>query len=169
MKSPFANLFTAIQERISQEVPGIAHIAHDLGQLSVKTRPPVSWPCLLIDFEDFTFENLGENVQTAKGTVLLKLGFAPHSNTSQATPSEYKDSALGYYDLEWYLHKALHSWSPDGNEYGHLIRAATLTQRRADAYRVRELRYAVSFDDYSTKPTLQYVPAALIINSEIDI
>ena len=163
MTSPFANLFLAIQQRIASGVTGIKHIAHDLGQLSAKGRPPVSWPCVLIDFEDFTFSNLGENVQTAKGTVLIKLGFAPHSPTAQDTPDEYRNTAISYYDLEWELHKSLQGWSPDAEEYGSLARTTATTQRRTDSYRIRELRYSIAFDDYSTKHELQWVPVELVV------
>ena len=167
MTSPFANLFLAIQQRIAAGVTGIKHIAHDLGQLSAKSRPPVSWPCVLIDFEDCSFSNLGENVQNAKCTVVLKLGFAPHSPTAQDTPEEYRNTAISYYDIEWELHKALQGWSPDAEEYGSLTRTTATTQRRTDSYRVRELRYSISFDDYSTKHTVQWVPAEMVVEMGI--
>ncbi len=167
MTSSFAKLFIAIQGRIADNVSAIVHIAPDLGQLSVKTRPPVSWPCALIDFEDFTFSNLGEHVQVASGTIVIKLGFAPHSPAAQNTPEEYRDSAISYYDIEWDLHKVLHGWTPTGAEFGGLTRISVTNQRRSDSYRVRELRYAISFDDYSTKPVLEYVPAELVVGLEM--
>src|SRR4051812_20122071 len=120
MNSPFANLFLALQKQIAKSYPDIAYIDQDLGQLNAKSRPPVSWPCVLIDFEHFRFKDLSENVQTAKGTVVLRLGFAPHSNSSLKTPVDYKQQAISYYDLEWGLHKAIQGWSPSGNEYGSL-------------------------------------------------
>ena len=93
MNAPFANIFLAIQQRIAATVPAITYIDQDLGQLNSNGRPPVSWPCALIDFENFRFENLGENVQTAEGLVVLRLGFAPHSNSSQATPPATQQTA----------------------------------------------------------------------------
>ncbi|MES2701817.1 MAG: hypothetical protein V4649_04215 [Bacteroidota bacterium] len=167
MKSPFAKLFLEVQEQIKREVPAVAHIDQDLGQLS-RSRPPVSWPCVLVDFENFRFKNLGENVQTAKGTVVLRLAFAPHSNTTAATPAPYKEQALSYYDIEWHLHKALHGWTP-GDEYGSMVRTSAITQDRADSYRVRELRYKIAFDDYSTKRELLYTRAAIVVQNEIEL
>jgi hypothetical protein len=167
MNSPFANLYIDLQKRIAAYADDIAHIAPDVGQLSAKSRPPVSWPCALIDFEDFTFTNLGRNVQVAAGTVLIKLGFAPHTVAAQDTPDEYRDAAIGYYDIEWELHKALQGWSPTNEHYGSLCRTSVTTQRRSDSYRVRELRYSISFDDYSTQPVLDYVPAELVVGLEM--
>jgi hypothetical protein len=166
MDSPFANIFLAIQQRIQATVSAIAYINQDLGQLKASTRPPVSWPCVLVDFEDFSFDNLAENVQTAKGIVVLRLGFAPHSSSSQVTPGTYLQKAIGYYDIEWQLHKAVQGWAP-GNDYGSLCRTSAITQKRTDNYRVRELRYSMAFEDYSTKWQQQYAPATLVVADEI--
>ena len=167
MTSPFARLFLALQARIAQQVPNIKHIAQDMGQLSAKSRPPVSWPCVLIDFEDFRFDNLSENVQLAKGTVVLRLGFNPHSATGKDTPADYREAALAYYDIEWALHKALQGWSPEGDEYGHLVRTSAATQRRHDGYRVRELSYSISFDDYSAKPGVHFAVVELVVGEHM--
>lgn len=166
MNSPFANIFRSLQQYVQTNVSAIRYIDQDLGQLKSGARPPVSWPCLLIDFEDFSFDNMGSNVQTAKGIVTLRLGFAPYSPTSQATPTPYQQQAIAYYDIEWALHKALQGWAP-GNDYGSLCRTSATTQKRTDAYRVRELRYSIAFEDYSTKPAQQYAPATLAVTDEI--
>ncbi len=168
MNSPFANIFLAIQQQIQTNVATIKYIDQDLGQLKTGTRPPVAWPCVLIDFEDFNFENLGENVQTAKGTVVLRLGFAPYSNSSQVTPSTYLQQAIGYYDIEWALHKTIQGWAP-GDDFGSMIRTSTSTQKRTDNYRVRELRYSIAFEDYSTKPGQQYTSATIVVEDEIKL
>jgi hypothetical protein len=166
MNSPFANIFLAIQQQIQTQVTAITYIDQDLGQLKASARPPVSWPCVLIDFEDFNFDNMGQNVQTAKGTVVLRLGFAPYSNSSQVTPSTYLQQAIGYYDIEWALHKAIQGWAP-GDDYGHLIRTSANTQKRTDNYRVRELRYSIAFEDYSTQVQNQLVSVPIVVNDEI--
>ena len=168
MNSPFANIFLAFRARIQSQVASITYIDQDLNQLKPATRPPVSWPCALIDFEDFNFENMGANAQIANGTIVVRLGFAPYSNSSQVTPDPYIEQALGYYDIEWSLHLALQGWSP-GSDYGHLIRTSALTQKRPDSYRVRELRYSLTFEDYSTKPQQGYAPATLIVSDQISL
>lgn len=169
MNSSFARLFLALQARIAAQVPDIKHIAHDMGQFSAKGRPPVSWPCVLIDFDDFSFDSLSENVQVAKGTVVISLGFNPHSGTGKDMPPDYREAALAYYDLEWTLHKALQGWSPDGDEYGHLVRTSAATQRRQDGYRVRELTYSICFDDYSAKPGVHFEPAELLLTHNLSL
>jgi len=167
MESPFATLYLALQERIKRNVRYITYIDQDLGQLGVKPRPPVSWPCALIDFEDFRFKDLSEHVQTAKGTIVIRLGFAPHSGSSSITPADYREQALSYYDIEYHLHQALQGWSPAGECFGSLMRSSAITQPRTDGFRVRELRYKIAFDDYSTKITRLTAPATLVITKQI--
>ena len=166
MNSPFANIFLALQAYIQANVPSIKYIDQDLGQLKTASRPPVAWPCVLIDFEDFSFENMGNNVQTASGVVALRLGFSPYSNSSQATPTTYLQQAISYYDLEWALHKAIQGWAP-GTDYGHMVRISATTQKRSDSYRVRELRYSLAFEDYSTKPGQTFAAPALAVTDQI--
>lgn len=172
MNSPFANLFLAIQQRIQATVTDIAYIDQDLGQLKNNDkpsfRPAVSWPCVLIDFDDFTFQNMAENVQTTEGTVVIKLGFAPFSSSGQATPDTYKEKAIGYYDIEWNLNKALQGWAP-GDDFGYMVRSTAITEKRTDTIRVREIRYRITFEDYSAANAVQYIPAAISVTPEINI
>jgi hypothetical protein len=168
MNSPFANIFLAIQQRIQSNLSTISYIDQDLGQLKSGARPPVSWPCVLIDFEAFEFEQMGDNVQTAKGTIALRLGFAPYSNSSQVTPSTYLRQAIGYYDIEWALHLAIQGWTP-GIDFGPMVRTSVSTQKRSDSYRVRELRYSIAFEDYSTKPTQAYSTPTLVVNEAMTL
>jgi len=171
MNSPFANIFLTLQQQVQEQVPAILYIDQDLGQLNTdrsNTRPQVAWPCLLIDFEGFTFGNMGAGVQTAEGTICLKLGFAPASSSSGITPGTYTQKAIGYYDIEWALHKALQDYSP-GADVGALARTSATTQKRSDTIRVRELRYSIAFQDYSPKPALQTVSATIIPIAEINV
>ncbi len=167
MNSPFANLFLAIQDKLKNNLTSVVYIDQDLGQLK-NARPAVSWPCVLIDFEDFEFTNLSENVQVATGTVVIRLAFPAHSPSAQATPSTYTQKALGYYDIEWDLHKLLQGWNP-GSAFGKLCRTAVTTLKRTDNIRVREQRYSIAFEDYSTKITQQYAAATLVVQEQLDI
>jgi len=166
MNSPFANIFLALQQHVQDTVTGIRHIDQDLGQLRTGSRPPVAWPCLLIDFEAFTFGNMATDVQTANGTITFRIGFPPFSNSGQGTPTQYVKQAIAFYDLEWDLHRALQGWSP-GDDYGHLSRISAATEKRTDHYRVRELRYSLAFEDYSTKDQQIMAPTALDLECEI--
>lgn len=165
MDALMAKLFVALQDRITGQLPAIKHVNQDLGQLRV-AKPPVSWPCVLIDFESFSFSDLSENVQCGEGLIVVRLGFAPHSDTSQLSPVAYAKKALQYFEIEWALHIALHGWNPTP-EAGKMTRTMAETLQRTDAYRVREIKYRISFEDYSTKRQPTMVPADLVITHEV--
>lgn len=156
MNSPFAAIINQIGARIKEKVPKIKHYDCDWGQLDYyQGEPPVLWPCLLIDLVDFDFENRGENVQDARGKIVLRLAYAPYSSSSAGTPELYRQKALAFLDLEAQVHKALQGWAV-GDEFGVCIRENTTTEKREDPIRVRQIIYSVTFEDYSTLPDYHY-------------
>lgn len=157
--SAFTEIIFKIQERIKSQVPVIRMTDEDAGQLEdydAKGRPAVSWPCLLIGFEDFEFNDIGNNAQIVSGKVLLRLGFPPFSLASSWMPLATKQKALKYFDYEWQVYKALHGWNIPGIGYMN-CRGAT-TERREDPIRVRALTYEVEFEEYSASPTQNIIP-----------
>lgn len=154
MDSKFATLFLLLQARIQAQVPEIKHIDVEMSQLEAyEQRPAVAFPCVLIDFNNFEFKDNGDNSQAAEGEVNIRLAFAPRSNTSQSTPSLWKEKGLQYLELEWKLHRALHGWHPNDNAFGSFNRLGVATERRDDDLRVRNMRYGVAFEDDSTAYT----------------
>lgn len=157
MNSPFANLYLAIQERIIDEVPEILFVEQNFGQLddySNGGRPPVQYPCALIDFQNFGFENMGENTQRAEGDITITLAFAQHGQTHNGQPDAWREAALNYYDIEWKLHKALQGWAPGNpDDFGYLTRTSVVKDNRPLYVRLRTLTYRLAFEDYSTQPT----------------
>jgi hypothetical protein len=154
MNSPFAQLFLALTDQLKTVLPPHAYIDQDLGQLEYyEIRPAVSWPCALIDIDSFTFQELGDGSQMAEGDVVIRLAFPPYSSAKSTTPQEYREKALGFYEIEWAINKALHCWSP-GDTFGSLTRISAQTERREDPIRVRELRYKLALEDYSTEEVL---------------
>lgn len=167
MNSPFSSLLTHLQGRIKSQVPDIRWIDGDTGQLEgYERRPPVSFPCILIDFDGFDYQDLGDGIQQAQGSVIIRLGFDAYSATNNRTPSQSKSKALAYYDLEWSLFKALHGWKPEG--YGYMMRVSADTERREDAIRVRQIRFSITFEDYMARPPREWgqLPGDLEVTPE---
>lgn len=151
MDSPFAKVFLAIMARIQSQLPEIKHIDHDFGQLEGNSiRPAVAFPCVLVDFKNFTADSLGASTQMVQGDIVVKLGFAQYSDTSNVNDSLWREFGLSYYDIEWKLNKALHNWTP-GDEFGYLTRRAMDSENKPQAIRVRPLTYAFEFEDNSTE------------------
>lgn len=165
MNSPFATLYLAIQARIRTAVPAIRHIDQDLGQLEqYQDRPAVSWPAVVLDLDGAQYGDMGEQAQTCTLDVVLRLAFAPYSSANVLAPDSVKEKALEYYDAEWLLNKALHCWVPDGGpscpyEFSALTRISAGTEKREDNIRVREIRYRIAYEDYSTLAAWNTTPA----------
>ena len=165
----FSQAYLSIVARIKEEVPDIKWIDLDIGQLEQDTdRPAVQFPCLLVDFLDTTYDELGQLVETGKSTVQLRLGFAPFSATNSATPVNYQEKALFYFELENKVFIALHGWSL---VYGEntisqpLVRKRAATEQRDDTYRVRVMQFTTDFEDDGAMPTRQRVHADMQIRS----
>lgn len=148
--SPFGTLFTLLQQRIKTQVPEIRYIEQDLGQLETE-HPPVTYPAILIDFNDWTFEDAAEGLQLATGTVSLRLAFEAFSLTSNMSPESFRNKALHFYDLEWQLYKALHGYKAE--QYGHLMRTTVATETREDNLRVRLINFSCHFEDFMAQAT----------------
>lgn len=166
MNSPFAKIFLAIMTRINDEVPEINYIDQDLGQLEGNgIRPAVAFPCALIDFQGWTFSDLGQLSQLAEGNVTVKLGFAQFSDSSSLNDPLWREFSLEYFDLEWKIHEALQGWSP-GADFGNLTRTSADSENAPKAIRKRPIIYRLEFEDHSTKlPTTTVTPPAPVISN----
>lgn len=163
LSGPFGLLMLAIQERLTAQVPDLAHIDVDMSQLFYE-EPQVAWPACLVDFENFSFKNRGDGSQDAEGVVLISLAVRPYSKTTASTPLLWRQKGLNYFDLEFKTNEALHGWHPDDEKYGPffstLTRLSEGTEKRTiKSFHVRELRYAITIEDFSTQKLYDFVAA----------
>lgn len=168
LQSFYGQLLTAIQDRIRAAVPEVKWTDQDLGQLEADTdRPPVLFPCVLIDFNGSQYADLSYGVQQATNCVVqMRLAFAPYSSSSGATPTPQRELALQYYEIENKLFKAFNNWEPAGEICQAFSRTADATERRDDSLRVRVLLWSTAFEDYTAHTVPDRVPAAMVITVE---
>lgn len=155
----FGELLIAIQKHMATAVPEIKYMNIDLGQLEFYTldSPSVSWPCLLVDFNDTNYSDLLEGVQEGEMMVNFRLGFAPFSQTSNLQGDEIKRLGLRYFSIENKVHAALHGWQPlraDGEPLCQPFyrRRASTERREEDAFRVRGMYFSTAFHDDGASP-----------------
>lgn len=162
--SPMANLYLKLLNRLKTKVPDLRYIDQDLGQLeNYGLKPPVSWPCCLIDIEEFQFsDTAGANVQEAQGIISLRIGLVKYTDSNNLVPDNIRPNALKYYEIEQQVYEALQGWEDDG--FSRLLRRGAGTERREDDIRVRVLKFAVSWQDDSAslKKTKVSVPVPVI-------
>jgi hypothetical protein len=152
MRALFSQLFTAIQDRLAT-IPEVKWIDQDLGQLEdYDTRPAVSFPCVLIDFNQTTFEQMQQNRQLANITITLRLGFPAMSYAANVAPLSVKEKALQYYELEQAIFEAIQDFDAGGlMQECTRVNVAT-EQRKGDNLRVRVMTFTSITEDTSAMP-----------------
>ena len=154
LNSFFAQMLIALQDRIKAMVPEIREIDQDLSQIDVyEERPPVALPCVLIDFSETTYDQLGSLIEDGTVSIDLRLAFPAYSTSNSLAPLQVRENALKYYELENKLYKALHGWAPDSGICQPLARITAVTEKgREDALRVRRIVFSTMFQDGEASP-----------------
>lgn len=157
--SPKATLFQALIERITTQVPTIRFVDQDWGQLENygTGKPPVSWPCALVDMAEFAYTEIGGvNRQSATGFVQIRLAQVQWSPSNSLAPTAIRQKAIEYYETEQALHEALQGWAPTG--FSRMLRRTGQLEQRDDDIRVLVLRYYISYDDSTAQYKYTAVP-----------
>lgn len=153
MNSLFAQLFLKLQAHIALKVPAIRWIDQDLGQLeNYEIRPAVSWPCVLIDFNQTSFDQMQNNRQMANITFTLRLGFDSYSSSANTSPATIKEIALKYYEIEQVLYVAVQGFNADELMQDCTRINAATERREGDNFRVRVLTFTAMTEDSSAMP-----------------
>jgi hypothetical protein len=148
LKSFFAQLFISLQTKILADLPEIKWVDQDLGQLeSYEVRPPVLFPCVLIDFDNTTFDQMQQDRQAGNCSFTLRLGFPAFSPAHSAAPESAKEKALQYYEIENRLYALVQGFDADGIMQP-ATRVSVQTERREeDSLRVRVMTFTTAFED----------------------
>jgi hypothetical protein len=156
MQSPLSKLYISVIDRFKAVLPSIRFITQDLGQLEFyDSKPPVSWPCALIDVGELVFEEALNNMQIANATITVRLALTTYSDVSSLSTDQVRELGLKFYELEHEVCAALHNWQPPHDELGVLVRTASNTEKRDDNIRVRQITFSITmqYDSTNIAPT----------------
>lgn len=128
-------IFTDVCDRIKQEVPGFRWIDAQEGQLNTSERPPVAFPCCLVDMAYPVCETLSGGKQKVTVQITLQVAFMGGGKTNAAAPAQVRDRALERYDVLEKLHASLQWWS-NNLKFTPLMRKRITTERRSDGLKV---------------------------------
>jgi len=171
--SSLKDLFLEIQEHIQRHVPEVTWIDQDLGQLEhYDTRPAVSFPCVLIDFDTVQNQMEGGLSVWSTITIQIRLAFSPFSSANSIAPDISKENALAFYDIEQKLFKFLHGWMPlDDTDQSPKTQPFTWIQsnseRRTDPIRVRVMLFNTATEDNTAMKDYTKLQPGLVINATI--
>lgn len=159
--APFSELVLQLQTLVmAMDGKPIRHVDEEKGQLESYDmqlgRPAVSFPCLLVDFEDFEYNDIGNNEQDVAGQIVLRVGFPPFSAPASWFPQGYKVKGLKYFDIEHQLYTVLHGADFEGFRVLRWRKATT--EKREDGIRVRVIRLDTGFFEDSAAPVKTTIP-----------
>lgn len=164
----FGQLLIELSDYIKTKVPEIKWIDQDFGQLkNFEYRPEVSFPAVLIDFGNTAYSELAGLSQLGEPTVIIRLAYAPFSQSYQAAPMNVRQKAVAYYALEQKLYNVVQGWFNDFTNPLIRIGADTDSQYEDIGLRVRVLTFVTSYEDHSAMPMNDKAAAAMVIDTDI--
>jgi hypothetical protein len=149
--SPKGNLIAKVQDKL-KTVSDLKYIDLDMGQLENYAegfRPPVNFPCVLLDADGFNYSDTSANLQEGEGFLVVRLAVAQWSPTNNLVGDSIRLAGMNFWNIEQKVHEALHGWKDEG--FSNLLRRSSNIERRNDNIRVLVIRYAVSISDQTTR------------------
>lgn len=140
-------LFIALCNLLESQVPEVRWIAADEGQLNASNqRPPVAFPCVLIDMSYPQTEAINATAEKIRVQFSLRIAFEGYGQTSSVAPEPVRERALERLDILEKIHRSLQWWNCD-RQINPLRRQRVTTERRQDGLKVYNMTYESAFID----------------------
>lgn len=146
-------LYNAISTRITTKVAAIKMVDFDMGQLELLAagaRPPLKFPCALMDIAYPQSIDETETIQQVTARITIRLAFETPLPTDSLTSQQRRDKALGIIDTVNDLYKALQGYS-DGN-FNPITRIGMSTDNQYAGIKIFNVVVQTNFLDYSAVP-----------------
>lgn len=152
--SPLIEVEQAIAEKLNG-IKALKYVGDDYGQLDYyENRPPVAFPCVLIDTSEASYENISQNRAKLPqnrqiGTCVLSLLIADirlQTNTITGRASSSPVKQIDIKEIVQLVHNELHGWCP-GGKASKLQRTKQTRQRRNDGVLAYEMSYSFAIYD----------------------
>lgn len=110
-----AELFISLCDFLEKEVPELRWIDEDEGQLNTSEgiRPPVDFPCCLIDIHYPTCKDINETEQVVSAQIVLKIGFQNMGETYNKAPRPVRKKALERLAVVEKVQNVSQGWTAD--------------------------------------------------------
>lgn len=144
-------IMKAVMDRIRQEIPALRWIDADEGQLDFQdSRPPVAFPCCLVELYYPDAENMAGNhptVQRIEVAIALKVGFNDCASFNVNKPVQVQGTAFARLHMLENIHRILQGFRPVEGCVKSLRRKSCRPQKRPDGLKVYEAVYVAEFID----------------------
>ena len=141
-------VFLDITEKLDN-IQTLQWIDEDKGQLNFE-RPPVLFPCALVDIQLPKTDNLNARMQRCDMLITVRVAFDFSGNTSKGTPEAARAKSLEYYDIVEEVYKALQGYATPN--FNPLERKSFYQEKRPDGYKVVAIPFTSEFRDTSAVP-----------------
>jgi hypothetical protein len=139
-------IYLALCERL-KEVEAIKWIDFDSGQLSITgDRPPVAFPCCLIDLQYPTCRDTYGSNQLITLNIILKIGFQPRGDTYAAAPGEVRLKALEIFNVIEDVHRVMQGETLS-DTVSDISRKRAVKVTRRDGIQVYTVTYETTFEE----------------------
>jgi hypothetical protein len=140
-------VYTAVMARLKEQVPELKWIDLDAGQLDVRDkRPPLAYPCALVDIAVNNCRDLYAGVQLCHALVSVRVAQnLPSSRTGSATSGDVRNNALRRFDLIEKVYVALRDFDDDG--FNPLSRTGQTREKHPDGLFVCRIDFQTDFRD----------------------
>lgn len=144
-------LYNAVSSRL-QTVAELKYIDFDLGQLDTleqDERPPVVFPCALLDIEYPLCDDETEKTQMVTARVNIRLGIEQQYPTDSLAPYAKRNSGLAVFDTVEDVYKALQGFSDDN--FSSFSRKSVRPYRTFKGIKVVDMVFETTFEDISAE------------------
>ncbi len=139
-------LFIALCDLLKNRVPELQWVDSDQGQLNVSERPPVAFPCCLVEMSYPQCTSLQGGAQRIHVRFQLRVAFNDWGPTNASVPQEIREKALRQYDTLQTIHKAVQWWN-FGRKINPTSRVSVSPESRSDGLKVFRMIYESEFID----------------------
>jgi hypothetical protein len=140
-------IYNNLCARLEAEAPSLRLITWDDGQLNMyNERPPLVYPCCLIDIQYPVCQDLDGTNQLVTVNILLKLAFQPMGESTAKTPAKVRVRALEIFDRVEEVHEALQG-NTLGDTVSEISRRRAVKSVRKDGTIVFTLTYDTTFEE----------------------
>lgn len=137
-------LFIAVMDRLKEQVPALRWIDAEMGQLNVSPRPPVAFPCCLVEMRYVRCRSLTAGVQRIDAQFSLRVAFQGCGSAAAEAPDSVRVQALAHLDTLEQIHKAMQWWTFD-HRINPMQRMSVTPERRNDGLKVYTMVYDTEF------------------------
>ncbi len=138
-------LYNKIEELLT-EIESIRWVDWDANQLN-ENRPPVDFPCALIDISALQCEDIDLKLQRVNTTFTITLGFKQLYETNSKVPQKQKKAALEYFYITKEVYKKLQGFCNE--QFFPFSRKLQRNDNKIKGLKKTEMIFSTAFDDHS--------------------